>query len=203
MKRKIIITVMLLIIAIGSYGAYIFLEGNEGSKVETKTDGERFAEDYTLLNKENVFVYRTAEEIVKILENGTGVVYLGFDECRWCQQYVVYLNEVAQDVGVEKIYYLDILEDRTSNTKEYQQIVELLSDNLGFDNEGNPRVAVPDVSIIKKGEIIGHDNETAWISDSELKTTDYWTEERVLKLKEKLIEMLSQVSDKACSECNQ
>ena len=45
--------------------------------------------------------------IVKILEHGTGVVYLGFPECPWCQAYVPMLNEVADIEGLEKIYYFN------------------------------------------------------------------------------------------------
>ena len=48
-------------------------------------------------------------EIIKIMKNGTGVVYLGFPECPWCQSYVKMLNEVAKDVGIEKIYYYNVV----------------------------------------------------------------------------------------------
>jgi len=59
-------------------------------------DNERFANEYTEVGQNNVFVYRNADEIIKILEGGTGLVYLGFPECPWCQAYVPILNEVAK-----------------------------------------------------------------------------------------------------------
>ena len=61
-------------------------------------DNEKFANEYTEVGKNNVFVYREADEIIKILEGGTGIVYLGFPECPWCQAYVPMLNEVAKEV---------------------------------------------------------------------------------------------------------
>ena len=43
------------------------------------------------------------------MENGTGVVYLGFPECPWCQAYVKYLNDVIknsneQNTAIENLY---------------------------------------------------------------------------------------------------
>ena len=52
------------------------------------SDNEKFANEYTEVGKNNVFVYRNANEIIKILEGGTGIVYFGFPECPWCQAYV-------------------------------------------------------------------------------------------------------------------
>ena len=86
----------------------------------TNIDGKKFAEEYTSVTKDNVFVYRSAEEIINILEHGTGVVYLGFPECPWCTAYVPYLNEVAKANDVDKVYYYNILNDRKDNTDNYK-----------------------------------------------------------------------------------
>ena len=124
------------------------------------TDAEKFAQEYTEVGADNVFVYRDMDEIIRILEHGTGVVYLGFPECPWCQRYVKYLNEVAKDLGVEKIYYYNIREDRNNNSKGYQKIIELLGDMVEYDEEGRPKIYVPEVIYVKEGEIVAHDNET-------------------------------------------
>ena len=52
-----------------------------------KTDNEKFSDEYGITT-DNVFVYRTQDEILKILQHGTGIVYLGFPECPWCKAYV-------------------------------------------------------------------------------------------------------------------
>ena len=84
---------------------------------------EKFSAEYHEVAKNNVFVYRNIDEIINILEKGTGIVYLGFPECKWCQRYTKYLNEVAMDMGISKIYYYNIREDRKLNTENYQKIV--------------------------------------------------------------------------------
>lgn len=164
----------------------IFVTTGCNKKEEVKlSDAEKFHEEYQNVEEDNVFVYRDAEEIIKILEGGTGIVYLGFPECKWCQAYTPILNEVAKENGIKKIFYFNILEDRKNNTKEYQRIVELLEKNLLNDDEGNKRVYVPDVSIVINGEITNHDNETSVIS-GDITPEEYWTKEKKEALKKKL-----------------
>jgi len=174
-----------------------------GCTKEEKTDSTRFAEEYTQVTEYNYYVYRDIEEIIKILEHGTGVVYLGFPECPWCQAYVPFLNEVADIEGLEKIYYFNILEDRKNNTKEYQEIVGILSNYLQYDEEGNKRIYVPAVIFVSDGEIIGFDDETSYDTKGFDNPDDYWTEEEILDLKMRLTENISKIVDNKCTECNE
>ena len=169
--------------ALGTGALFIFLRKD--------SDSVRFSKEYGNVGKDNVFVYRNADEIIKIMEHGTGVVYLGFPECPWCQAYVKYLDEVSKEVGIEKIYYYNILTDRLNNTKEYQKMVELLKDNLQFDQEGNPRIYVPNVSFHVNGKLIGNDYETSLDTHDLKDPEEYWTEQEVKDLKQALTERLS------------
>ena len=47
------------------------------------------------------------EEIFDILD-GTGIIYFGFPECPWCRNAVPVLLDAAEEVGIEKIYYIYI-----------------------------------------------------------------------------------------------
>ncbi len=171
--------------------------------VEThENDHQKFAKEYQEVTEDNVFVYRDANQIIKILENGKGVVYLGFPECPWCQRYVKYLNEVAKDIGIEKIYYYNIREARNNNTEEYQKMVSILEEHLQFDEEGNKRIYAPSIIAVDSSKIIGFDDETAWDTKGHEKPSDYWTEDEVGDLKEKLKEMMNPVNDNLCTNCN-
>ena len=207
MKSKRIFAVCSIAIILGVLGLTYYLL-NKDIKEENKpaqTDAEKFALEYTKLSDDNVFVYATADEIIKVMENGTGVVYLGFPECPWCQAYVVYLNEVAQELGFEKIYYYNILEDRNNNTEVYQQMVALLSDKLEYDEDGNHRIYVPNVSFHVKGELIGNDFETAYDTKGFEDPADYWTAEEVKDLKTRLMTYMEivDVDLNSCTECNE
>lgn len=196
MKKKTILVVsIILIVLLIIMGIIVFNK-------DYKTDAERFSEEYSDVPFDNVFVYRNIDEIINILEKGTGIVYLGFPECPWCQKYVVYLNEVAKKMGVEKIYYFNILEDRKNNTKEYQKIVSILSDYLDNDEEGDPRVFVPDVTFVVKGKIVGHDNETSQVTEEDGTPEEYWDKEKVSFLKTRLSGLINEVQGNSCNSCD-
>lgn len=196
-KKNLIILISIIIVILLAVGGYIFINKNK----EVETDAKRFSSEYTQVSENNVFVYRDIDEIINILENGTGVVYLGFSECKWCQRYSKYLNEVALDMGISKIYYFDIREDRKNNTEEYQKIVSILSDYLQYDDEGNKRVYVPTVVALKKGEIVGFDDETSYDTKGFDDPKDYWTDDEVADLKEKLEDMIAATGMNVCTEC--
>ena len=172
------------------------------TKEEKETDSEKFAKEYNTVTDDNYFVYRNIDEIIKILEHGTGVVYLGFPECPWCQAYVPMLNEVADIEGLEKIYYYNIYEDRKNNTDSYQKIVDIIDDYLQYDDEGNKRIYVPAIIVVSEGKIIGFDDETAYDTKGFEKPEEYWTKEEVSDLKKKLTTMISKVVDNSCNDCN-
>ena len=191
---KLILGVLVLICLV--IGLVLIFTNSE--KVE---DSELFASEYTQVDEDNVFVYKSAKEIIQILENGTGVVYLGFPECKWCQAYVPYLDEVAKENNIDKIYYFNIREDREKNTADYKKIVELTNDFLLYNDEGEKRVFVPDVYVVLDGEILSHNNETSMITEDIL-PIDYWTDEKLDNLKKTLKEMFTPLSSRSCTTCN-
>ena len=199
MKKKVIIIVITAILLI-ALAVSLFLILN---KEEDISDAAKFAEEYTNVEEDNVFLYRNADEIIRILENGTGVVYLGFPECKWCQKYVTYLNEAAKENDITRIYYFDILDARSKNTSEYQQIVSLLEEYLEYDEEGNKKVFVPAVIVVDKGEIVGFDDETSLDTHDLDDPEEYWTEEEVNDLMSRLATMFDYVNDGTCNECNE
>ena len=195
MKKKILILIPIMFI--------FLLVGCNKNEKEIESDSQKFAKEYKQVTDDNYFVYRNSEEIIKILEHGTGAVYIGFPECPWCQAYVPMLNEVADIEGLEKIYYYNILDDRKDNTDNYQKIVSLLSDYLQYDDEGNKKIYVPAVIVVSEGKIIGFDDETSYDTKGFEDPTDYWTKEEVSDLKMKLTDMISQVIDNKCTDCNE
>ena len=198
------LTIALVILLVLGVVSLALIENNKSAKEEEKTDALRFKEEYSEVSEDNVFVYRDIEEIIDIMENGTGVVYLGFPEYPWCNYYVKYLNEVAKEIGITRIYYYNIYEDRSNNTENYQRIVELLGENLQYDEEGKLRVYVPNVSFHTEGEVIGNDYETSKDTNGFTDPSDYWTEEEISSLKNHLSVYMKEVLGAldSCTECN-
>lgn len=169
-------------------------------KKDKVSDNIKFSKEYTSISEDNIFVYRSKEEIINILEHGTGIVYLGYPECPWCMAYVPLLNEIAKNEGIEKIYYYNIREDRKNNTEFYQKVVSILNDYLNYDEEGKKRIFVPNVTFVKEGKIIFNDNETSLISEGT--PSEYWTEEKKTLFNEKLGKNINELLDDVCTSCN-
>ena len=171
------------------------------NKINKNIDEEKikFAEEYKT-TKDNVFTYRTIEEINKILKNGTGLVFLGFPECPWCRGYVPIINEVAKKEGLEKIYYFNIYEDRKNNTEEYQEMVKLLKGFLRYDDEGNERIYAPSLIAVKNGKILEFDDTRYWDNKKYDSAEEFWQSADLKPMKEKITKMINEVNEKsACT----
>jgi len=154
----------------------------------SQSDALRFSQDYLLMGEENAFIYKDAKQTADFLESGTGIVFMGFPTCPWCQAYVPLLDAVAKELGVTEIIYLDLFDDRSDNTPQYQRLLAHMERHLLTDDNDNPRIYVPDVTVVKDGVIVGHDNETSTMSGMD--PSDYWTYSKVDALQHRLREMI-------------
>lgn len=209
MKKQIILPIVIIAIAGLVIGGFFLFRSQTSDEIESnnpdtpstneiaQTDSTRFAEEYNIAT-DNIFVYRNSEEIIKILEHGTGIVFLGFPECPWCRAYAPILNDVAKSNGIDKIYYYNIADDRRNNTATYQKLISILNDNLLYDEEGNHRVYVPDITFVKDGKIVAHDNETS-VMDDDRTPEEYWTPAAKSTLSKKLTDYVKLIqSDVGC-----
>ena len=202
--KKIVIGIIIFVLVISTVFLFILLSKNNNDNLNENniSDSEKFANEYNKVSNNNVFVYKSLDEINNILKNGTGIVYLGFPECPWCQEYVKYLNEEAISYGVEKIFYFNILEDRKNNTIQYQETVKLLEEYLQYDDEGNKKIYVPAVISVNNGKITGFDDETSWDTKNYKTPEEYWENEDLDGLKSKLNKMFDTVKPNYCTSCN-
>lgn len=183
--------IVVLILSICAFFAY-----QKEEQIPDLTDAEKIAEEYKVLNNEineqnnlaypivelsneNPFVYASEEEVIRVLKEGTGVIYFGFPSCPWCRTLLPVLESAAKEVGIGRIYYLNISEIRDTleldennkivTTKEgsngYYQILNLLDEYLeeytliGKNNERvtaeEKRLFAPTVVSVLNGEIVG------------------------------------------------
>ena len=200
MKKKKTIIISSIVVLLLIVGLVLFLVFKK-NKINKNIDEEKikFAEEYKT-TKDNVFTYRTIEEINKILKNGTGLVFLGVPECPWCRGYVPIINEVAKKEGLEKIYYFNIYEDRKNNTEEYQEMVKLLKGFLRYDDEGNERIYAPSLIAVKNGKILEFDDTRYWDNKKYDSAEEFWQSADLKPMKEKITKMINEVNEKsACT----
>lgn len=196
MKRKIEIIIIALIAIIG----ILVISKN----ININNDTLKFKKEYEKLNntiresdgakynnvnipKDNRIKYINAEEAVNIIENKTGVIYLGAPWCPWCRNAVEVLIDVAKKNNIKNIYYVDM--DETRNIWEIQnsKLVKTKKEQSGYydllkaldsvlnnetytitDDDGNiydtkeKRIYMPLVVTVKDGKII--DNHVGTVS---------------------------------------
>ena len=157
-----------------------------------ETDNIRFSNEYKSIPTNNKFVYKNIDEIINIIKNESGIIYFGFPECIWCQEYVKYLNDVASEENVNAIYYYNIKQDRNNNTESYNELISILSDYLILNGDGNKQLYVPNTTIVKNGTIIYNNNETASI-DENVVPNEYWTISKINKFKEELNSYIKEI----------
>jgi len=146
----------------------------------------------------NLIRYVTPEEILAIAESGTGLIYFGFPNCPWCRQMTPLLIDIALEMGVDTIYYINMLPIRTiwdldedgepimvySGHPYYQDlliafesVIEPMSLNPFYFRGVNTeelRIFVPTVVAIRDGEIVASHVYTVPASYPPLNNGNQW-----------------------------
>lgn len=152
----------------------------EKIKDDIKTDSIRFYEEYKTLSKDNIYEYATYYNIFNSINNNTEIIYLGFPTSPWCKELVPILNDVAKENNIKRILYYNFKEIRSSNTKEYQDLVELLKDYIKVVDDEEKQIYAPTIIFTQKGKIIGvHEGTLSSHNATERKMT----EEEIVELK--------------------
>ena len=80
------------------------------------TDSTKFKQEYEKYNKEkieltipeeNIIEYKTKEEINKIIEKDTGVIFIGSPDDNKSRTSIKLLLEASDSTDLQKIYYID------------------------------------------------------------------------------------------------
>lgn len=194
-KQNLIISgVVGVIVVILSVFLIIKLTGNK-----SESDANKFKNEYEVLNGEknssdkeykklsieenNPIKYATYDELLDLIENKTGIIYLGFPECPWCRSSLPVLLEAAKDNKIDTIYYMNMKNERDSyivkdgkityaidqdgkeikGTKGYFKLLDALDEHLdeyvitSNDKEyevGEKRIFAPSIIFVREGEVL-------------------------------------------------
>lgn len=157
----------------------------------TITDAERFSKEYTTIDTDNPFVYVNSNRVLNILNNETGIILVGFSSNAWMQEYVRELYPILKENNITKVYYYDVIEDRTKKTKNFRQIEDLLSKYLKITDMGAEYLFTPALIFVKDGKIINYDDETSLVS-FDMRPDTYWNEDAITNFHNKINTYLSE-----------
>lgn len=142
MKKKIfniLFSILILLSLTGCSNSEINKELNDAIKFKKEYESlngisNSSGTEYRTLQiaEDNSFIYVTAEEIVKKIENKeTFYVYFGSSYCPWCRSIIEKFIEVAKDNNINKVYYVDIWDG---------DHVEILRDTYKINKDGKLEV---------------------------------------------------------------
>jgi len=163
----------------------------------------------------------TEEETISLLEDGTGILYLGFPECPWCRSMLPVLLNTLDNTSIDKLYYLNIYELRSvlelnkknkvevvrKGTDSYYKMLELMDeylepyyltseDDKKIDTK-EKRIYAPTVVAIKDGEIKGIHVSTI---DSQKDPYKNLTKKQENELSSIFMDLINEVYDVSCDE---
>lgn len=213
---------------------------NKDENEVLKSDAARFKEEYEALNgtmndnnkmnypivevnEDNPIVYKTDDEVVEFLENGTGIIYFGFSSCPWCRTMVPRLLKAAESTSLGEIIYVDIqhirdtltLDDNdqvvvsNEGTNGYKEILKkldkvlepyYLTNSKGKKIDTNEkRLYAPTVITVKNGEILDIHVDTLSTQKSGYQALTQKEEEELFGIYQKMIlKMMDSSCDESC-----
>ena len=183
------------------------IDPTDDTAVTTSEDAMKFKEEYEALNNttregtDNVYhaieipetnpiKYLTVSEAIDVIQNQSGIFYVGAPWCPWCRNAVPVLLEIANNRGVDTIYYLELddvkslyevqdgeLVQTREGTEGYYTLLNLLGDKLReytlTDDDGNEydagetRIYMPYVFAFDNGEVLADHTGTVDLDDDQ------------------------------------
>lgn len=171
--------------------AFIYLGTKDYHLVSYATDGERFNGDYNEIPRNNPFIYLNSTELIELLNNGSGIIFMGNYENEWSQEYAKYLYELLKDTEVEKVYYYDVKKVKLLKNRNYYDIIRALEGNLIETDDSDNNLFSPSLYIVKDGEVVFYDNTTAVVNNA-LELDEYWTPSNIYSFKEKILRAIDE-----------
>ena len=168
-KTQMIIYIILFVIFIV---LFIYFGTIENTTKKT-SDSDKFKNEYKEVNEDNVFVYLNAAETLDYIKKDNILILFGMKNNSFVGNYANILNEVAKNVGIEKIYYYDLTEDRKIKNGTYQSIVNYLKDYAVSLDDGSKNIYAPSLLVKNDGIITYFDDEDA-IVHGETNANDYF-----------------------------
>ena len=177
------------------------------------------------IDEDNPYIKVTPQEIVEKIENGdTFYLYVGDPLCPWCRSVIEKSIEVANENGVDKIYYIDIWDDEgneilrdkyelidgkvtktVDGTEEYYKLLDafssVLRDYTLTDSDGNTievgekRIYAPNYFYVKNGKVV---RMVSGKSDKQTDSRGELTDEILADEEEQFNELFLEICDEAC-----
>lgn len=173
-KLRLLLIVLLGVIVLVALGFIIYF-GYDHTKELNMTDSEKFKYEYEKLNNtevddgknypyvlipsDNVMKYSNVNEILDIFNNkGDAVIYVGYPSCLYCRSAVEVLCDMASELKIDKIYYLEAEEQLEGQDK----LLEIFGDEFIQVRDDKNYIYAPSVLFVVNGEVTSYNIGTVF-----------------------------------------
>lgn len=226
-KNKIlIIGGIILVIVLGVISFWFFKTNNKDSikfkkEYESLNGVVREKDKQTIrtinIDDDNPFIYQSSKDIVeRINRKETFAVYFGFADCPWCRSVIPTMVNVAKDLNVGEIYYVDVKDIRNVlEVNDDGEVVTVYQGDEGYGNllnslgnvledytlkdkdgeeveTGMKRIYAPSLVVVKRGVALGM---TSGVSEKETNAYMELSEEMKHESYESFKNILQKLSD--------
>lgn len=166
-KTQMIIYIIIFVILI-----YLFIYFGTKDYGIKMSDNERFASEFSLVEKNNVFKYINATDARMVASGKKGIVLFGTKN-EWVNYYAYIVNKAAKEVGIDEIYYYDFIKNRKDNNGTYEDIVSKLDSFVTHNDLGNADIYAPSLLVVSKDQVLLFDSETSFVKGT-VSPSIYW-----------------------------
>ena len=181
-KWQMIIYLLLFIVII-----YLFIYIGTKDYKSNIPDSELIANTFSMLDKNNVYEYGNASEARMIASGTKGIVLFGTNN-EWVNYYASIVNNAAKNVGIDKIYYYNFIDNRDNNNATYEDILNKLNKYVTYNDTSTPEIYAPTLLVVSSGRVIYFDSETSFVTGS-ITPQKYWTYDKKQEKTNELIEV--------------
>lgn len=162
------------------------MTGCSVKRVEELTDAEKFSNEFNV-SKNNPFVYADVDDVIHILNSGTGVIFLANSDEEASLKAAEILSSAANDTEIKNIYYYNPKSLKDNNPKKYKKLLDIINKYLEKDSLEDG-LKLPNIYSVKDGRIIGYSN---YFSKKEQLSEEKLTKKKIKEIKQEYIRLLN------------
>lgn len=244
MKKKIvlIIVILLIILVLGIGVSFLLLKKDD----RVDNDAIKFKKEYESLNNtvresdkalynnvniasDNPIKYVSVEKAINLLNSEKAIIYIGANWCPWCRNMLAPMFDVAKELNIDTIYYLELDDDKSTyeiedgklkkvsnGSSSYYTLLDKLKDYLKDyeleDSEGNlyptgeKRIYMPFFITVRNESIVEAKEISRTLEEGQTKYSDM-TDNQYHDLYDEFYKTFSKIysADGSCSveeKCN-
>ena len=171
--RKVIYGILFLLMIL----AFIYLGDKYADNSKTKT---LTINDYYSELKSDRFEVVYGSKMISLLKEGKNIIFIGSKNSEYSKKYIEELNIILDQLKIEKVYYYDIVYDKSQKNSNYYEIRELLKGSLTTTDGSKNNLLAPSLYIIDNGKVKYYNTETVAMKNTDT-VENYWTTDQQIK----------------------